>query len=226
MTTGRRVVAVVPAHEEAATIGETVRSLCRVPEVERVVVVDDGSTDATAEEATVAGAWVLRSVRNRGKGRGVEAALDHVRADVYLLVDGDTGSSAVGARPLLAAVLAGDADLAIGRLPALDGGGFGLVKDMTGRLIEGGCGFAASEPMSGQRAATRAVLEACRPLSSRFGLEAAMTTDAVRLGFRVVEIDVEMTHRPTARTVDGFRHRAAQGVDVLEAMVPRLLGIR
>ena len=226
MTGDRRAVAVVPAREEAATVGDTVRSLYRIPEIERVVVVDDGSTDRTAEEATSAGAWVLRSARNQGKGRGVEAAVDHVRADVYLLVDADTGSSAEGATPLLAAVLAGDADLAIGRLPALDGGGFGLVKDMTGRLIERGCGFAASEPMSGQRAATRAVLDACRPLSPRFGLEAAMTTDAVRLGFRVVEIDVEMTHRPTGRTVDGFRHRAAQGVDVLEAMVPRLLRIR
>ena len=226
MTADRRVVAVVPAREEAATVGDTVRSLYRIPEVGRVVVVDDGSTDGTAEEATSAGAWVLRSTRNQGKGRGVEAALDHVRAHVYLLVDADTGSSAEGAKPLLVAVLAGNVDLAVGRLPALDGGGFGLIKGMTGRLIERGCGFAASEPMSGQRAATREVLDACRPLSSRFGLEAAMTTDAVRLGFRVLEMDVEMTHRPTGRTVGGFRHRAAQGVDVLEAMAPRLLRIR
>jgi len=226
MTGGSRVAAVVPARDEAASVAVTVRALLGIPSVERVVVVDDGSTDATTEEATAAGALVLRSARNRGKGRGIEAALDHVRADVYLLVDADTGASASGAERLLDAVLAGEVDLAIGRLPALDGGGFGLVKRATGKLIERGCGFVALEPMSGQRAATREVLDACRPLSPRFGLEAAMTTDAVRLGFRVAEIDVEMRHRATGRTMDGFRHRAAQGVDMLEAMVPRLAGLR
>jgi glycosyltransferase involved in cell wall biosynthesis len=226
MTVDRRVAAVVPARDEAATVGETVRSLSRISSVERVVVVDDGSGDATTGEAAAAGAWVLRSARNRGKGRAVEAALDHVRADVYLLVDADTGASATGAARLLDIVLRGEADLAIGRLPAADGGGFGLVKRATGRLIERGCGFVATEPMSGQRAATRAVLEACRPLSPRFGLEAAMTTDAVRLGFRVVEVDVDMTHRPTGRTVNGFRHRAEQGMDVAGAMAPRLVRLR
>ena len=53
-----------------------------------------------------------------------------------------------------------------------------------------------------------------------------MTVDAVRLGFRVVEIDVEMSHRATGRTVGGFVHRGRQGVHVLAAMVPRLLRIR
>jgi len=226
MSAGLRVAAIVPARDEAATVGGAVRALSAIAAVDRVVVVDDGSTDATSEEATAAGALVLRSVRNRGKGRGVEAALDHVRAQVYLLVDADTGASAGEAARLLAPVLASRADLAIGRLPALDGGGFGLVKQATGRLIERGCGFVAAEPMSGQRAATREVLEACRPLSPRFGLEAAMTTDAVRLGFRVVEIDVEMAHRPTRRSIGGFRHRAAQGVDVVGAMAPRLAGLR
>jgi len=226
MTDARRVAAVVPARDEAATVADTVLALRRIPVLDRVVVVDDGSADDTAAAAAAAGAWVLRSSRNQGKGRAVEAALDHVAADVYLLIDADTGSSAEGSARLVDAVVDGNADLAIGRLPALDGGGFGFVKRATGRLIERACGFEATEPMSGQRAATRALLDACRPLSPRFGLEAGMTTDAVRLGFRVVELDVEMTHRPTGRSVGGFRHRAAQGADMLEAMAPRLAGLR
>ena len=226
MTDGLRVAALVPARDEGAAVGETVRALRGIPGVDRVVVVDDGSVDATADEAAAAGAWVLRSARNQGKGRAIEAALDHVAAEVYLLVDADTGSSAEAAAALLEPVLAGTADLAIGRLPVLDGGGLGLVKRATGRLIERACGFDAAAPMSGQRAAARVVLDACRPLSPRFGLEAAMTTDAVRLGFRVVEVAVDMRHRPTGRSVQGFRHRAAQGADMLEAMAPRLTGLR
>ena len=80
--------------------------------------------------------------------------------------------------------------------------------------------------MSGQRAATREVLRACRPLGRGFGVDAAMTVDAVRLGYRVVEIDVEMSHRPTGRGLRGFAHRGRQGLHVLRAMIPRLVTAR
>jgi hypothetical protein len=218
--------AIVAARNEAESIAETVKALWLVPGVGRVVVVDDGSTDGTAGLAAGAGADVLDSGGARSKGRALETALAHVDAPCYLLVDGDTGTTAEGAAPLLAAVLDGQADLAIGRLPKATGGGFGLIKGMTARLIRMACGFEATEPMSGQRAATRAVARGCRPLAPGFAVDAAMTVDAVRLGFRVVEVDVEMSHRPTGRTPSGFIHRARQGVHVVTAMLPRLLRIR
>jgi hypothetical protein len=218
--------AIVAARNEAESIAETVKALWRVPGIGRVVVVDDGSSDDTAELAEGAGGEVLGSDGAHSKGRALEAGLAHVDAPWYLLVDGDTGGSAEGAAPLLAAVMEGDAELAIGRLPKATGGGFGLIKGMTARLVRMACGFDATEPMSGQRAATRAVVRGCRPLAAGFGVDAAMTVDAVRLGFRVVEMDVEMSHRATGRTVGGFVHRGRQGVHVLAAMVPRLLRIR
>ena len=218
--------ALVAARNEAASIAETVKALRRVPGLGRVVVIDDDSTDDTAALASGAGAEVIPSGRARGKGRALDAGLAAVDAPWYLLVDGDTGASAECAAPLLAAVMGGDADLAIGRLPPATGGGFGLVKGLTARLVRLACGFEATEPMSGQRAATRAVLRACRPLAPGFAVDAAMTVDAVRLGFRVVEIDVGMSHRATGRGPSGFVHRARQGIHVLAAMVPRLLRIR
>src|SRR5436189_150076 len=118
--------------------------------------------------------WCRDRLRSSGAWRisppaGAEAAIGQVLAPFYLLVDADTGVTAEGAAPLLAAVEAGEADLAIGRLPALPGGGLGLVKDMAGWLIWRACGFRARAPMSGQRAATRDVIESCRPLASGFG---------------------------------------------------------
>jgi Glycosyl transferase family 2 len=217
--------AVVAARDEAATIRETVKALFQVPGVDRVVVVDDGSSDDTAELAAAAGADVLHA-DGHSKGLALEAALGQVDAPFYLLVDADTGVSAEGAAPLLAAVMEGDADLAVGRLPALPGGGFGVVKDMAGWLVRRSCGFRAAAPMSGQRAAGREVLQACRPLAGGFGVEPAMTTDAVRLGYRVVEIDVEMSHRATGRSLSGFAHRGRQGVHVLKAMIPRVFRVR
>jgi hypothetical protein len=217
--------AIVAARDEAAHVQETVKALWQVPGVGRVVVVDDGSSDATPDLAAEAGADVIRT-DGHSKGLALDAALGRVDAAFYLLVDADTGMTAEGAAPLLAAVIGGDADLAIGRLPALPGGGFGLVKDVTGWLVRRACGFRTAAPMSGQRAATREVLQSCRPLAAGFGVEPAMTTDAVRLGYRVVEIDVQMSHRATGRGLGGFAHRGRQGLHMLAAMVPRLLRLR
>jgi glucosyl-3-phosphoglycerate synthase len=53
-----------------------------------------------------------------------------------------------------------------------------------------------------------------------------MTVDAVRAGFRVVEVRVAMEHEPTGRDVAGFVHRARQGLAVVRAALPRALGLR
>jgi hypothetical protein len=217
--------AIVAARDEAANVGDTVKALRQVSGVDRVVVVDDGSSDDTADLAVAAGAEVIRA-GGHSKGLALDTALGRVDASFYLFVDADTGMTAEGAAPLLAAVMSGEADLAIGRLPALPGGGFGLVKDVAGWLVRRACGFRAAAPMSGQRAATRDVLQSCRPLAAGFGVEPAMTTDAVRLGYRVVEIDVQMSHRATGRSLSGFAHRGRQGLHMLAAMVPRLLRLR
>jgi len=73
-----RPAALVPAYQAAATVGAVVRGLR--PWVERVLVVDDGSTDATALEAERAGADVLRLPENGGKGAAVRAGLSRLLA--------------------------------------------------------------------------------------------------------------------------------------------------
>ena len=85
----RRIVALIPAHDEAARIGRVVEGATRhVP----VLVVDDGSADATADIAAAAGATVLRQSPNQGKGAalraGFAAALDG-DAEAVITLDGD-----------------------------------------------------------------------------------------------------------------------------------------
>jgi glycosyltransferase involved in cell wall biosynthesis len=221
------VVALVPAHDEEEAVPVTVAALRGIEGVDEVVVVADGCADDTAAVAAAAGARVLVTPRRLGKGRAVEEALDRVGgADAYLLIDADVGATASEAARLLAPVRAGRVDVAVGRLPAHAGGGFGLVKGAAAGVIRAACGFEAAEPLSGQRALTREALDGCRPLAPGFGLETAMTIDAVRLGFRVEEIPVDMTHRATGRGPAGFAHRGRQGIDVLAAGVVRLVGVR
>jgi glycosyltransferase involved in cell wall biosynthesis len=69
-------VALVPAYQAAETVGGVVRGLLR--HVSRVVLVDDGSTDATSRRAEEAGAQVLRLSKNAGKGSAIRAGLERV----------------------------------------------------------------------------------------------------------------------------------------------------
>jgi glycosyltransferase involved in cell wall biosynthesis len=219
----RRVVALVAARNETGRIGPGVSAL--LPLVDEVVVVDDDSNDATGSEASAAGATVLRSRGRNGKGGALEGALRRLEpADVWLLADGDLGATAAGLVRLVELVSSGGADLAIAVLPPARSGGFGLVKRTAAHLIRGQSGFRASEPLSGQRALTGHALEAVRPLASGFGVETAMTIDAVRAGLRVVEIPIEgLEHRPTYRNLSGFLHRGRQGWDIAKAVLPRIL---
>lgn len=84
-----RILALVPAHDEAPRIGRVVNGARRhLP----VLVVDDGSSDATAEVAERAGAAVIRQSPNRGKGAalraGFVAALE-AGAQAVITLDGD-----------------------------------------------------------------------------------------------------------------------------------------
>ena len=225
--TARRVCALIAARNEADRIGATVSALRSLPGVEDVVVVDDASTDGTASAALAAGATVIQGRRRAGKGRALEGALRRLPpAGVWLLADADLGHTAGQLGAVLSEVLEGRADLAVAILPRAQGGGFGLVKRSAGRAISLLSGFQPVEPLSGQRALTHEALEACRPLSAGFGVETGMTIDAVRRGFRVVEVRADLDHRATGRGLGGFAHRGRQGVDVVLAVLPRALGLR
>lgn len=81
LATSMRVFAIVPAFQAEGTIGEVVRGLVAVwPADGEVLVIDDGSRDATAERARAAGARVIRHPENRGKGSALRTGLAHARA--------------------------------------------------------------------------------------------------------------------------------------------------
>ena len=223
----RRVAALVPAHDEESSIGATVEAL-RSLSIDEVVVVDDGSGDATAASALAAGATVLRIPRRVGKGGAMEGAIRRMPpADVWLLADADLGASAVGLGTILETVLEGHADLAIATFQPMDGGGFGTVKRASAATIRKLTSFDAAEPLSGQRVLTGDCLRAVRPLAGGFGVETAMTIDAVRAGMRVVEVLVPgLSHRATERTVRGFMHRGRQGFDVVRVAASRIARLR
>ena len=223
-----RVVALVPARNEADRIGATISALRALPDIDDVVVVDDGSSDGTASVALAGGAAVLRTGRRTGKGGALEGGLRRLpAADVWLFADADLGESAASLSAVLEPVIHGRADLAIAVFPdGQGGGGFGTVKRSAARAVRVLSGCHALEPLSGQRALTSATLEAVRPLARGFGVETAMTIDAVRAGVRVVEVPAAVSHRATGRDIGGFTHRGRQALEIALAVIPRALGLR
>jgi glycosyltransferase involved in cell wall biosynthesis len=213
---------IVAARNEADRVAATLAALREGLPGAELWVADDASTDGTSEAAIGAGAQLVTRRRPHGKGANVTAAAEAVLGvepapELVLLCDADLGASARELSALVGAVAAGDCDLAIARFRERVGGGFGLAVGFARWAIERRSGFRAAAPLSGQRAMRAGVLRAVLPLAAGFGLEAGMTIDAVRAGYRVREIELELAHRPTGRTPAGFAHRARQLADAARA---------
>lgn len=110
-----QVAALVPAYNEAETIADVVRGV--KPFVSEVIVVDDGSTDATGDKARAAGAHVIAHEANRGKGHAVRTGLAHLlrgRFTHVVLLDGDMQHLPEETPQLLEAARVFEADVVIG----------------------------------------------------------------------------------------------------------------
>ncbi len=221
------------AYNEADRIAATLVALEQAFPGAEVWVADDGSSDATAEIARHAGARVVRSPRVIGKGaavtRAAREALRQARAttgdpddrSIFVLCDGDLGDSARELGPLADAVGRGQADVAVAAFARRVGGGVGLALAFARWAIRRRCGLETTAPLSGQRALRGRALQDVLPLAHGFGMEIGMTIDAVRAGHRVIEIELDLAHRATGRTLAGFVHRGRQLVDFVRVYLDR-----
>lgn len=228
-----RAAAIVPAKDEAERVGATVAALRSLPDVALVVVVDDGSTDSTAQVAAEAGALVVRHALNQGKAAALTTGVARLAEEetrqgvdpfVLLFADADLEGSAAHLGPLLVPVLAGTADLAVANIPrAASSHGSGRVVRLARGQIESLTGRRIAQPLNGMRALTREAFGWATPLAPGWGVEAAMLVDVLRAGGRVVEVPVPLTHRATGADIRGQIHRARQMRDVSRALLDRRL---
>ena len=201
----------IPAYNEEDIIAQTVKASLQVPGVRQVVVVDDGSQDATAMKARDEGAEVIRLTKNSGKGEALNQGIPYLTQPFVALLDGDLGTYASQLDLLASPVLQGAADLSIATFPHVKkSGGFGLVKGLARMGINLLTGLRMDAPLSGQRVMRREVLDVVAPFASGYGVELAMTITAARRGFRIQEVPTTMSHRVTGRDLSGFQHRGKQ----------------
>lgn len=195
----------MPALNEAATVGAQVRAALAHPALQtlplaRVIVVDNGSDDATAANALAAGAEVVSEPR-RGYGRacltGVIAAHD---ADIILQMDADGSDDLDGASRVAQVVISGAADLAMGSRVrgVVERGALtpqqrmgNAVATLLMRLL---CGVRVSD-LGPLRAIRREALLALDMREMTYGWSTEMLVKAARAGLRIVEEPVNYHRR-------------------------------
>ena len=219
---------ILTARNEADRLAATLGALARAFPGAPVWVGDDGSSDATSQVALAGGATVVRSERSLGKGAAAtlaaRRALECMRPPgdaIAVLCDGDLGQSAERLVALVEEVQHGQADLAVAAFARRAGGGVGLAVGFARWAVRRRCGLSLRAPISGQRAMRARVLEEVLPFAAGFGMEIGMTIDTARGGYRVREVEVDLVHRATGRTLAGFAHRGRQVLDFVRVYVER-----
>ena len=213
------VSVVVPARDEAGTVGEVVRGVLDAgdPRVAEVLVVDDGSTDATAAVAAAAGARVVGAEAGPGKGQALWKGLAESVGEVVVFCDADLSPYDPKYVGLLLDALARcpGAGLVKGRYRRTGTGG--RVNELVARpaleLLHPGLAH-LSQPLGGEYAGWRDLLEQV-PFVHGYGVDLGLVLDvAGRFGTdAVIEADLgERSHRN--RPLDQLRPQAQAVLEV------------
>ncbi|MCB9664286.1 MAG: glycosyltransferase [Alphaproteobacteria bacterium] len=198
-----QVAVIVPALDEEATIQGVIAA---VPAGVRVVVVDNGSRDATAVRARQAGADVVVEPR-RGYGRAVQAGLAHLAASppvAVVVLDADGSDDPAGLAQLVSPILDGSADLVLAdRTRVCEPGALTPPQRVGNALARHGLRLLtghAYRDLGPFRALRWAILPRLRLSDPTWGFNVEMQLDAARAGLRIVEIALPYRNRQGGRS--------------------------
>ena len=204
-----KVIAVIPARDAAATVGDVIRGMRRVLPTAEVIVIDDGSTDATGAIARDAGAIVVRHAVNLGKGAALESGFGEALrrgADAVIAMDADGQHDPTYAPRLLEALE--HADLVVGSRERNRAGMPWLrraTNDVTTWFVSLLARRRIPDSQSGYRAIRASVLRAVRPQSRRFEYESEFLIATARAGFSIGEAPVPTLYNAPGSHIHPFR---------------------
>ncbi|MDQ6794550.1 MAG: glycosyltransferase family 2 protein [Chloroflexota bacterium] len=210
MTTAPRVLALIPAFDEAARIGPVIAATARhLP----VLVVDDGSMDGTAAEAEAAGAAVIRQHPNQGKGTALQTGFRRAIADGFeavVTLDADGQHDPAEIPSFVDAWMAAAAvpDLVIGRR---DFGAMPLVRRLSNRLGSWAFAWAVGRDVpdnqSGYRLVTRRLMEATLASDEAgFEFEVEMIVTCIRAGWGLAWVPIRTIYAGEPSHIRPWRH--------------------
>lgn len=210
-----KVTVILPAYNEEISIGSMV--ICSKKYADNIIVIDDGSSDRTAEIAELAGAEVKKHSTNQGKGAalktGFEAALN---SDIIVTIDSDGQHNPDDIPKLLTPIENGEADIVNGsryingngkETPAYRRVGQTVLDKATNL----NSGLNITDSQSGFRAFAIHTLPVFRFNSTDFGIESEMLSDAANAGLKIKEVEIGVRYDVDNSTKGPIMH----GLEVL-----------
>jgi len=194
-----KVVAAIPCFNEERYIGSVVVKVKRY--VDKVVVIDDGSTDATSEVAAGAGAEVYQHGQNRGYGAAIRSALEKGRqlgADILVILDGDGQHDPKDIPNLLKPLLSSEADIVIGSRFLGKAGKPPFYRRVGQRVLTAvtnvGSGQKVSDSQSGFRAYSSKALSALSLTEDGMSVSSEIQFAISKSGIRVAEVPIDVSY--------------------------------
>ena len=221
------IIAVIPAYKEEIAIGSVV--LKAKKHVDRVIVVDDGSPDKTAEVAELAGAEVIRLDRNYGKAYALMRGLDRAKeldCSVVVMLDADGQHDPDEIPRVVNPVLRGEADMVIGSRFLDVRGDIPKYRILGQKILTSTTNFGSNvsitDSQSGFRAINRKALENLNFKSYGYSIESEMICYLSYKGFVIKEVPISAIYDvPNKHKKNPFSH----GLSVLNDLIG-LIGYR
>ncbi|MCL2157132.1 MAG: glycosyltransferase family 2 protein [Methanobrevibacter sp.] len=216
-------VAIIPAYNEEIAIGSVV--LRTLQYVDRVIVIDDGSSDKTSQIAKLAGAEVIKHTANLGKGQGLKTGFKYIDdEEMIVLIDGDGQNNPDEIPNLMAPIIEEKIDFVNGSryinddqledTPAYRRVGQKVLDKATN--ISSGLDITDSQ--SGFRALSKKAIPCFKMKESGFAIESEMLSDAAKNGLKIVEVPISVRYDVDGSTKNPISH----GVKVLLKIIKNM----
>ena len=184
---------IIPAYNEAASIAEVIRRVANVSKRYEIIVVDDGSGDATAEVAKKEGAIVIKISNNQGKGFACIAGGKKANTDKIIFIDADLQLNPEEIPKFVSAL--DECDLAIGtrdmkKIPLQRR----LSNNLAKMLIQSPRGMKFSDALCGFRAVRKSKFLNMKFEKKRYEFESEMLLIAVENNMTIKEVPVEVSY--------------------------------
>jgi len=206
-----RVIAGIPAYNEAEHIGDIVCEALK--HVDEVIVVDDGSTDDTAQIAKAAGALVIRSGINQGPGQATKVCFQlakEKKAEALVTLDGDGQHNAEEIPRVVAPILNGRADVVIGSRFLNRKSNIPTYRRFAIRVITFLFNFASKVKLSDSQSCYRVYSKNALSLLSitekGFGFSIELLAQARQKGLVMAEVPISCVYNSTSHSINPFVH--------------------
>jgi len=216
----------MPVYNEARTIDEVLRQVALIPVEKEILVVDDGSTDATREILRAKeghdGIRVILHDRNLGKGKALATALSQARGEILIIQDADLEYDPADYPALLRPIEMGRADVVYGS--RFRGSAENRVQNFWHTAGNRALTLISNvvtdlnltDMATCYKAFHRRVVPALDLQESGFGVDAEITVKVARGGFRIFEVPVSYFARSRA---EGKKIRLRDGISALAALL-------